>query len=62
MFGYATATLATFFVRRDAENKESEIVGAEDVYALRNEIALLREEIKSLGVKENNTGERKSEK
>lgn len=51
VFGYVTATLATFFVGRDAENKESEIVGAEDIIALRGEIALLREEIKSLNNK-----------
>ncbi len=51
VFGYVTATLATFFVGRDAENKESEIVGAEDINALRGEIALLREEIKSLNNK-----------
>jgi len=51
VFGYVTATLATFFVGRDAENKESEIVGAEDINALRGEIALLREEIKLLNNK-----------
>lgn len=51
VFGYVTATLATFFVGRDAENKESEIVGAEDINALRGEIAQLREEIKSLNNK-----------
>jgi voltage-gated potassium channel len=48
VFGYVTATLATFFVGRDAENKESEIAGAEDIKALRGEIALLRDEIKAL--------------
>ena len=48
IFGYVTATLATFFVGRDAESKESEIVGAEDIQALRGEIAALREEIKLL--------------
>jgi len=51
VFGYVTASLATFFVGRDAENKESEIVGAEDINALRGEIALLREEIKLLNIK-----------
>jgi len=45
VFGYVTATLATFFVGRDAENKDSEIVGAEDIRELRGEIARLREEI-----------------
>jgi len=46
VFGYVTATLATFFVERDAFAKESEIVGAEDITALRGEIGLLREEIR----------------
>ena len=49
VFGYVTATLATFFVGRDAENADSEMVGAADIKALRGEIALLREEIKLLG-------------
>ena len=48
VFGYVTATLATFFVGRDAENKDSEIAGAEDVKELREEIAALRIEIKNL--------------
>ena len=48
VFGYVTATLATFFVGRDAENKDSEIVGAEDIRKLSDEIALLRREIKEL--------------
>lgn len=52
VFGYVTATLATFFVGRDAENKESEIVGAEDINALRVEIALLRNEVKLLNNKD----------
>ena len=47
IFGYVTATLATFFVGRDAENKESEIAGTEDMLTIRNEIALLRSDIKS---------------
>ena len=53
VFGYVTATLATFFVGRDAENKEAEIIGTEDINALRNEIALLREEIKLLNISQN---------
>jgi len=51
VFGYVTATLATFFVGRDAENAESEIVGTEDINALCGEIALLREEIKAMDIK-----------
>jgi len=51
VFGYVTATLATYFVGRDAENADSEMVGAADIKALRGEIALLREEIKLLNNK-----------
>ncbi len=51
VFGYVTATLATFFVGRDAEAKDSEIVGAEDVRALKAEIGSLREEIRGLSEK-----------
>jgi len=46
VFGYVTATLATFFVGRDAADKRSELVGAEDIRELRDEIALLRDEIR----------------
>src|SRR5512141_1270025 len=31
IFGYVTATLATFFVGRDAENTEAELAGAKKV-------------------------------
>lgn len=48
VFGYVTATLATFFVGRDAENRDSEIIGAEDIRELRGEITLLRQEIREL--------------
>jgi len=54
VFGYVTATLATYFVGRDAENKDSEIVGAEDINALRGEIAQLREEIRVLNTQNRN--------
>ncbi|MBA4143817.1 MAG: ion transporter [Nitrosospira sp.] len=48
MFGYVTATLATFFIGRDAENAEAELAGAGSVDALRTEIAALRDEIRGL--------------
>jgi voltage-gated potassium channel len=48
VFGYVTASLATFFIGRDAANAEAELIGAEDIKTLQNEIALLREEIKNL--------------
>jgi voltage-gated potassium channel len=46
VFGYVTATLATFFLGRDAENKDAEIASAEDIRALRREIQELRGELK----------------
>jgi voltage-gated potassium channel len=48
MFGYVTATLATFFIGRDAENSEAELAGARSVDMLRVEIAALRDEIRGL--------------
>lgn len=48
IFGYVTATLATFFVGRDAESAEGEVAGAEELIALRNEVSSLREEIRAL--------------
>jgi voltage-gated potassium channel len=52
VFGYVTATLATFFIGQDADDDEAEIVGAKSIYALRDEITALRTEIQSL--KQNN--------
>ena len=48
VFGYLTATLATFFVGRDAESEEAEIAGSDELAALRNEIKALREDIRAL--------------
>jgi len=48
VFGYITATLASFFVERDAANKNAETVGTKEISALRCEIAELRNEIRSL--------------
>lgn len=48
VFGYVTATLATFFIGQDADNDEAEIVGAKSIDALRNEIIALRTEIQNL--------------
>ena len=48
VFGYVTATLATFFVGRDAANDEAELAGAEEITALRGEIRLLRQELRAL--------------
>jgi voltage-gated potassium channel len=48
VFGYMTATLATFFIGRDAESDEGELAGANSLEALRVEIAALRAEVSAL--------------
>jgi voltage-gated potassium channel len=48
VFGYVTATLATFFVGRDAENDEAELAGAKQLAALREEVIALRDDIRAL--------------
>jgi voltage-gated potassium channel len=48
VFGYVTATLATFFVGRDAENDEAEVAGAKSIEALQEEIKALRADIQAL--------------
>jgi voltage-gated potassium channel len=48
VFGYVTATLATFFIGRDAGDDQAELASARSVVALRTEIAALREEIRGL--------------
>jgi voltage-gated potassium channel len=47
VFGYVTATLATFFIGRDAENTEAEIGGAREIIELKAEIAALRRELRA---------------
>jgi len=48
VFGYVTATLATFFIGRDAEDSSAEIAGAKALDALRSEISALREEVRAV--------------
>ena len=48
VFGYVTATLATFFVGRDAENADAELAGAQALAALQADIAALRDEVREL--------------
>ena len=45
VFGYITASFATFFIGQEARDKEGEVAGAADIAALREEIALLRSEL-----------------
>jgi voltage-gated potassium channel len=43
VFGYITATIATFFIGRDAQDKKGEIAGSEQIELLRKEIAELKQ-------------------
>ncbi|MDQ4122914.1 MAG: potassium channel family protein [Acidobacteriota bacterium] len=45
VFGYITASLASFFIERDAGSQEAEIIGTQEIAVLRAEIAALRAEI-----------------
>ena len=47
VFGYLTATLATFFIGRDAENNEAELAGTKELAALREELAALRDDFRA---------------
>lgn len=49
VFGYVTATLASYFIDRDAADSGAAVAGAGDVAALRREIAALRELIAAQG-------------
>jgi len=43
VFGYVTATIATYFIGRDAEENEGEIAGAQQLESLRKEVRELRD-------------------
>ena len=51
VFGYLTATIATYFIGRDAEDKNAEIAGAREISDLRKEIEILKELILKLNAK-----------
>ena len=48
VFGYITATLASFFVGRDAEEKDAPIASSTDIQALQLEIKKLTEAVNQL--------------
>jgi voltage-gated potassium channel len=48
IFGYVTATLAAFFLGRDAENSDAEIAGEHSIQQLSAEIRALREELQQM--------------
>jgi voltage-gated potassium channel len=46
VFGYITASFASFFIGQEAKSPESDVPGAADLAGLRHEIALLRAELR----------------
>lgn len=48
IFGYVTATFATFFIGRDAEEKDAPLAGAKDLKELKASISLLTKKIDEL--------------
>ncbi len=46
VFGYITATFASFFVGRDAQEASGPVAGSADIKRLLKEVALLRDELK----------------
>ncbi|HEY1024692.1 MAG TPA: ion transporter [Sphingobacteriaceae bacterium] len=46
VFGYITATLASFFIGRDAEEKDAPLAGTAEIEAMRKEIAALSQIIR----------------
>ena len=48
VFGYFTATLATFFIDRDAADSKAEVAGARQVKALQQELKELRAELQAV--------------
>jgi len=51
VFGYVTATLATFFIGRDAEEAEAPVAGAKDVAELKKMVAALTAKVDQLNEK-----------
>jgi voltage-gated potassium channel len=48
VFGYLTASIASFFIGQDADADDGELAGANELRALRQEIASLRVELAAL--------------
>ena len=55
IFGYVTATFATFFIGRDAEEKDAPVAGAADVEELKSSILLLTRKIEELKAGDNSS-------
>jgi voltage-gated potassium channel len=50
VFGYITASFASFFVGRDAVSEKGEVAGSSDMRALREELASLRAAVDRLAI------------
>lgn len=48
IFGYVTATFATFFIGRDAEEKDAPMAGSRDIDELKKSITILTESVNDL--------------
>jgi voltage-gated potassium channel len=48
VFGYMTASLASFFIGRDAEDEQAEIASAREISELREQVQQMRDEIQAL--------------
>lgn len=46
VFGYITASFATFFIGQEAQDQEGEVLGTGDIASLREEIAALRADLR----------------
>ncbi len=58
VFGYVTATIASWFIDQDASNKDTAVAGADDIRALQHEIRGLRQELRqALGTQPHLTAE-----
>ena len=55
VFGYVTATLATFFIGRDADSDDAELAGSAQLTTLREEIRAMREEMRTLAERRSDT-------
>jgi voltage-gated potassium channel len=49
IFGYLTASLASFFIGIDADNEEAEIAGSREIAALRDELRAVHAQLARLG-------------
>ncbi|MEJ7767470.1 MAG: ion transporter [Chitinophagaceae bacterium] len=53
VFGYVTATIASFFIGRDAEEKEGPVASSKDIQELKKEIISLKTSIDEMRAKSN---------